>query len=34
MGITVDCQAKGEMGDLENAVTAAIKAGNMPPTSP
>ena len=30
MGITVDCQAKGEMGDLENAVTAAIKAGNMP----
>lgn len=29
-GITVECYAKGEMPDLENAVTAAIKAGNMP----
>lgn len=29
-GITVECYAKGEMSDLENAVTAAIKAGNMP----
>lgn len=30
MGITVESYAKGEMSDLENAVTAAIKAGNMP----
>ena len=29
MGITVESYAKGEMSDLENAVTAAIKAGNM-----
>ena len=28
-GITVEVYAKGEMPDLENAVTAAIKAGNM-----
>ena len=30
MGITVESYAKGEMSDLENAVTAAIKAGKMP----
>lgn len=30
MGITVESYAKGEMSDLENAVTAAIKAGDMP----
>ena len=30
MGITGESYAKGEMSDLENAVTAAIKAGNMP----
>ena len=30
LGITVESSAKGEMSDLENAVTAAIKAGNMP----
>lgn len=29
-GVTVESFAKGEMADLENAVTAAIKAGNMP----
>lgn len=29
-GITVEVYAKGEMPDLENAVTAAIKAGDMP----
>ena len=30
MGITVEAVAKGEMPDCENAVTASIKAGNMP----
>ena len=30
MGITVEVFAKGEMPDCENAVTASIKAGNMP----
>lgn len=29
-GVTVESFAKGEMSDLENAVTAAIKAGDMP----
>ena len=33
MGITVESFAQGEMPDLENAVTAAIKAGNTPNVS-